>query len=66
LEWIRKFGRKLIFIKQWVIKAQNNRLREEEFDLAEIFHPAVFLNACKQLAARNKIALDKLSLVATF
>ena len=26
----------------------------------------MFLNACKQLAARNKIALDKLSLVATF
>jgi hypothetical protein len=36
------------------------------FDLSELFHPSVFLNACKQAAARGKIALDKLSLVATF
>jgi hypothetical protein len=31
-----------------------------------LFHPGVFLNACKQAAARNKIALDKLILISTF
>jgi hypothetical protein len=31
-----------------------------------LFHPGVFLNACKQSAARNKIALDKLNLLVTF
>lgn len=66
LDWIRKFGRRVILLKQWVIKANNQRLNEEEFDLSELFHPGVFLNACKQAAARNKIALDKLNLVATF
>jgi hypothetical protein len=34
--------------------------------LAELFHPVVFINACKQNASRNKIALDKLTLVTTF
>lgn len=66
LDWIRKFGRRIILLKQWVLKANNQRLNEEEFDLSELFHPGVFLNACKQAAARNKIALDKLNLVATF
>lgn len=53
-------------MKQWVQKAQSNRLKGEEFDLAELFHPVVFINACKQNASRNKIALDKLTLVTTF
>ena len=66
LDWIRKFGRRVILLKQWVIKANNQRLLEEQFDLSQLFHPGVFLNACKQAAARNKIALDKLNLVATF
>ena len=60
------FGRRIILLKQWVIKANNQRLVGEEFDLSELFHPAVFLNACKQAASRNKIALDKLSISATF
>ena len=53
-------------IKQWVVKAQNSRIKGEEYDLAELFHPVVFLNACKQSASRNKIALDKLVMTATF
>lgn len=53
-------------LKDWVYKAQNGRLLNEEYDLSELFHPAVFLNACKQYASRGKMALDKLSLVATF
>lgn len=53
-------------LKDWVYKAQNSRLLGEEYDLSELFHPVVFLNACKQFASRNKIALDKLNLVATF
>ena len=65
-EWIRKFGRKLILLKNWVVKAQNSRLHGEEFDLVELYHPGVFINACKQAASRNKIALDKLSIVSTF
>ena len=66
IDWIRKFGRKLLLVKQWVQKAQSNRLKGEEFDQAELFHPVVFINACKQNASRNKIALDKLTLVTTF
>ena len=34
LEWIRKFGRKIVLIKQWVLKATSDKLTEEEFDLA--------------------------------
>ena len=66
LDWIRMFGRRVILLKQWVSKAHNQRLQGEEFDLSELFHPGVFLNACKQAASRNKIALDKLSISATF
>jgi hypothetical protein len=65
-EWIRVFGKKILCLKDWVYKAQNSRLLGEVYDLAELFHPVVFLNACKQYVSRNKIALDKLSLVATF
>ena len=65
-DWIRKFGRKVLLLKQWVLKAQSERIRGEEFDLAELFHPVVFVNACKQNASRDKIALDKLTLVTTF
>jgi hypothetical protein len=65
-EWIRKYGRKLLLIRAWVLRAQGGRLKGEEFDLAELFHPVVFINACKQFASRSKIALDKLTLVTTF
>jgi dynein heavy chain 2, cytosolic len=65
-DWIRKFGRKLLLVKQWVLKAQSSRVRGEEWDLSELFHPVVFINACKQSASRNRIALDKLTLVTTF
>ena len=56
----------MICLKDWVYKAQNSRLLGETYDLAELFHPVVFLNACKQYASRNKVPLDKLSLVSTF
>jgi hypothetical protein len=26
-DWIRKFGRKLLLIKQWVMKAQSSRVK---------------------------------------
>ncbi len=65
-EWIRVFGKKIMCLKDWVYKAQNSRLLGEIYDLSELFHPVVFLNACKQYTSRNKIALDKLNLVATF
>lgn len=66
LDWIRMFGRRIILLKQWITKANNQQLLGEEFDLSELFHPAVFINACKQAASRKKIALDKLSVSATF
>jgi hypothetical protein len=66
LDWLRKFGKRILLLKQWVLKVTAQKLDQEEFDLAELFHPGVFLNACKQAACRGKIALDKLTLVATF
>lgn len=65
-EWIRRFGRKMILLKGWVHRAKDGRIKEEQWDLAELFHPVVFVNACKQAASRSKVALDKLTLVSTF
>lgn len=65
-EWIRRFGRKMSLLKGWVHKAREGRIKGEEWDLAELFHPVIFVNACKQAASRGKVALDRLSLISTF
>jgi hypothetical protein len=49
-----------------VQRAREGRVKGEEWDLAELFHPVVFINASKQAASRSKVALDRLSLVSTF
>ena len=55
-----------MLLRGWLQRAREGRVKGEEWDLAELFHPVVFINACKQSASRNKVALDRLSLVSSF
>lgn len=66
-EWIKCFGKKLYQLKRWVECATSGNILNEEFDLSDLFHPEVFINAWRQRISRSlKVAVDELKMIVSF
>ena len=63
----RVFGKRLTQIKKWLDRINNATLLADGLDLGDLFHPEVFMNACKQRSSRQmKIPIDQLKMVCSF
>lgn len=66
-ECFKVFGKKLTQLKKWIEKISNSTLLNDGVNLAELFSPEVFINACKQKFSRKlKIPIDALETISTF
>lgn len=66
-EWIKSFGKKIYQLKKWVECASSGNILNEEFDISDLFHPEVFMNAWRQRISRSlKVAVDELKMIVSF
>ncbi|XP_063840903.1 LOW QUALITY PROTEIN: cytoplasmic dynein 2 heavy chain 1-like [Scylla paramamosain] len=67
LEYLRSLVRRALGIGRWVAKSDQGNLLREPLDLSELLHPATFLNALRQLTAREyKTSMDNLEFVTAW
>jgi dynein heavy chain 2 len=54
------------YFKKWIEKISNSTLLNDGLNLSELFHPEIFINACKQRFSRKlKIPIDELKTIST-
>lgn len=64
--WLKGFYKRISALKTWVEKTRNGSLCDQPINLAELFHPEVFLNAFRQKVSRKlKLPLNELKLIAS-
>ncbi|XP_033632471.1 cytoplasmic dynein 2 heavy chain 1-like isoform X2 [Asterias rubens] len=67
IQYLRTLVARTMAIQGWVQKAESRSLLNETLDLSELFHPDTFLNALRQLTARDiKTSMDSLKFVCTW
>lgn len=54
-------------MKKWLEKVSNSTLLSDGLNITELFHPEIFMNACRQRFSRKlKIPIDELQMISTF
>uniref|UniRef100_A0A8C0I8A9 Cytoplasmic dynein 2 heavy chain 1 n=1 Tax=Bubo bubo TaxID=30461 RepID=A0A8C0I8A9_BUBBB len=67
LQYLRSLVARALAIKNWVEKAEKQKLLSDTLDLSEIFHPDTFLNALRQETARvMSCSVDSLKFTASW
>ncbi|EGR34655.1 hypothetical protein IMG5_004580 [Ichthyophthirius multifiliis] len=66
-QWLKGFTTRVSQLKKWLENTKNNTLVNNSVNLADLFHPDVFLNAVRQKSARlMKKPLNDLKIVCSF
>jgi len=61
--WLKGFCKRAYALKGWVHNLQGGDILKTQLNLADLFHPQIFLNAVRQLTARQtNTAIDSLKL----
>ncbi|CAK9088100.1 Cytoplasmic dynein 2 heavy chain 1 (Dynein heavy chain isotype 1B) [Durusdinium trenchii] len=66
-EWLRAVATRKVALKEWVRQSRKGTLFNKTFDLAELLNPGTFLNALRQLTAREtKSSMDGLRMISAW
>ena len=67
VSWLRALVRRTNALKKWVEATRNKTLFQQGISPGELFHPQTFLNAYRQMTARElNIPIEQLKLVSSF
>lgn len=65
--WMKGFCKRAFNLKAWVHSVAQGNILGTQLNLADLFHPEIFLNAVRQLTARKvNVPIDNMKLAASF
>jgi len=65
--WMKGFCKRAFSLKAWVHTLQQGNILGSPLNLADLFHPEIFLNAVRQLTARKVgVPIDNMKLACSF
>lgn len=65
--WMKGFCKRAFNLKAWVHAVQQGNILGTQLNLADLFHPEIFLNAVRQLTARKvNVPIDNMKLACSF
>jgi len=65
--WMKGFCKRAFALKSWVHSLQQGNILTSQLNLADLFHPEIFLNAIRQLTSRKiNSPIDNMKLACSF